>query len=325
MKKLLTLIILSITLSSCYEDYVKDFDFNAVFFPYQINVRSVVVGEGLKIKVGAELGGVLKNTQNREVSFILDNNLITPEVLESMKASSLTHISKPVSSLTELKPMPSSYYTMSNPNTFIIKKGDHQGMITIEVDSTAFLGDSLTITPIYALPFYITGADADSILATKRTAIIAVKYENMLFGNYLHGGVTIIKDPSNNIVETITYPTYISQPEDKIWMLKTVAPNAIVTNGYSDKTSVSKQELLLTLNGTNINISSASGSTYVFEPDGSSTYNAAKLLQKRQIFLKYKYINEDGNTCYAQDTLTFRNRLRDGVNEWQDENPSNYD
>ena len=39
---------------------------------------------------------------------------------------------------------------------------------------------------------------------------------------------------------------------------------------------------------------------------------------------KLKYVNSDGNTCYAQDTLTFRNRLRDGVNEWQDENPSHY-
>ncbi len=174
MKKLLFFLLLTASLSSCYEDYVKDYDFNAVFFPYQINVRSVVVGEGLKIKVGAELGGVLRNTRDRNVSFILDNSLITPDILESMKSSSHPHISVPVSSLLELKPMPSSYYTMSNPNTFIISKGDHQGMITIQVDSSTFLADSLTIDPFYAIPFLITSADADSILDTKRSAVIAI-------------------------------------------------------------------------------------------------------------------------------------------------------
>jgi hypothetical protein len=59
-------------------------------------------------------------------------------------------------------------------------------------------------------------------------------------------------------------------------------------------------------------------------PDGASTFNRAKLLQDRRIVLSYKYIDASGNTCYAQDTLTFRNRIRDGINEWQDENPSHY-
>jgi hypothetical protein len=82
--------------------------------------------------------------------------------------------------------------------------------------------------------------------------------------------------------------------------------------------------MILSLNGPDITVTAATGSTYAFEPNGSSTYNQAKLLQNRKILLNYKYVNGDGNTCYAQDTLTFRNRIRDGVNEWQDENPSHY-
>jgi hypothetical protein len=66
------------------------------------------------------------------------------------------------------------------------------------------------------------------------------------------------------------------------------------------------------------------GATFAVEADGASTYNQAKLLQNRKIFLNYKYKNAAGNWCYAKDTLTFRNRIRDGVNEWQDENPNNY-
>ena len=60
------------------------------------------------------------------------------------------------------------------------------------------------------------------------------------------------------------------------------------------------------------------------EADGDCSFNRAKLLQNRRIYLKYKYV-KDGLTYHATDTLTFRNRVRDGVNEWQDENPGNYE
>ncbi len=56
----------------------------------------------------------------------------------------------------------------------------------------------------------------------------------------------------------------------------------------------------LTLDGTNITISGNTGSTFVVEPDGTSTFNRSKLLQDRRIFLSYKYVNGDGNTCYAK-------------------------
>ena len=80
----------------------------------------------------------------------------------------------------------------------------------------------------------------------------------------------------------------------------------------------------VTLDGMNVTISSVAGSTVTILPDGASTFNRSKLLQNRKIFLNYMYLNADGTTSYAKDTLTFRNRIRDGVNEWQDENPSNY-
>ena len=145
----------------------------------------------------------------------------------------------------------------------------------------------------------------------------------MLSGNYYHGGITTVKDAAGATVSTILYYTAINQPENKVWKLKTVGPNTLVTNGYSDQTTA-KEEMLLTLDGANITVSTRVGSTFAVVPDGTSTFNRAKLLQNRKILLNYKYVNAAGNTCYAQDTLTFRNRIRDGVNEWQDENPANY-
>jgi hypothetical protein len=323
MKKLFAFLILSIALVSCYEDYVKDFTFDAVYFPYTIDVRTVVVGEGLKVKVGVTLGGVIENTRDRTVNFTLDNSLITPALLTSMKSSSYTYIKNSVASVTAQLPLPASYYTLSDNSAIVIKAGQHTGTVTIKVDSAAFLADAATLNANYVIPFYITTADADTILQPLRSAAVGIKYENMLFGNYLHGGVTTVKDASGAVIQTIVYYTTRSQGDTKIWKLSSVAPNAVVSNGYSNLTSSSKKEIVLTLNGTDIAVSSAAGSTNTYLADGSSTFNGAKLLQDHKILLNYKYaVGTD--TYYCQDTLTFRNRIRDGVNEWMDENPSHY-
>lgn len=324
MKKILALIFLSIVLVSCYESYLEDYDYNAVYFAYQNDVRSVIVGEGINnIEIGVTLAGVSENTRDRTVSFILDNSLITPEILTKMKASSEPHIKSAVSSVTTLQPLPSGYYSLSDNSKMIIREGQYLGTVKLSIDSAAFLSDPATLSSTYVLPFYITQADADSILEPKRYNVVGIRYENMLFGNYLHGGVTTVKDPSGATIQTITYKTAVNQTNSQIWTLTTVAPNAVATNGYSDKTSTTKKELILTLNGTEITVSSAGGSSATFTADGESAYNGARLLQDRKILLKYKYV-VGANTYYCQDTLTFRNRIRDGVNEWQDENPSHY-
>ncbi len=322
MKKMFLIVILAATMVSCYEDYIKDFDYDGIYFPYQTDVRTFVVGEGMSIEVGAALGGVRDNIKDRNVSFSLDNSLITPALLTIMKGGA-PYIKDAVAPVTTLLPLPANYYTLSDNSKMVIKAGQHMGSVVMKVDSAKFLADPLTLFANYAIPFFITSADADTILSSKSSAVIGVKYENMLFGNYWHGGVTIRKSPAGANLDTIKYYTAVNQPENKIWKLKTVAPNALVTNGYSDQTTA-KEEMLLTLDGTNITVSTRTGSTFAVVPEGASAYNRAKLLQNRKILLNYKYVNAAGNTCYAQDTLTFRNRVRDGVNEWQDENPANY-
>ena len=323
MKKIFALLVLTIALVSCYEDYVKDFDYTTVYFPNTIDIRTFVVGEGMKVKIGVAMGGVMENKINRNVSFTLDNSLITPGVLLNMKASSYSFIKSAVAPLSTLQAMPSNYYTLSDNNTMVIKAGQHTGTVTVKADSAAFLADPATINPQYVLPFSITGADVDSILEPNRTAVIGLKYENMLFGNYLHGGITTVKDAAGTTIQIIPYYTVRSQGDTKIWNLTTVAPNAVATNGYSDQTSTSNTELILTLDGANITVSTAADASNTYLANGASTFNRAKLLQDRQILLNYMYVS-GANTYYCQDTLTFRNRIRDGVNEWQDENPSHY-
>lgn len=320
MKKITTvLLLLSVLMTSCYKDYIEDFDYTAIYFMYQTNVRTFVVGEGMKIEVGAALSGVRENSSDRIVNFDMDTKLINASILAAMKAGA-GYIKEAVGSVDTLKVMPASYFTISDNSQMVIKKGNHSGSITIKADSARFLNDIATIKPVYAIPFYIASADADSIPKGKRYTVIALKYENMLFGNYWHGGVTTVKDSTGKVVKTVKYFTTIPSPESKVMTLKTVAPNALVTNKISDQSGAMK----ITLNGGNITVSKADGSGVNVISDGASIFNQAKLLQDRKIVLKYKFANADGTTSFAQDTLTFRNRIRDGVNEWQDENPSHY-
>jgi hypothetical protein len=322
MKKIFMLLALTIGINACYEDYVRDFDFSGVYFPYQVDVRTLVVGEGMKIEIGVALGGVRENTIDRKVNFMLDNSLVTPAILAAMNTS-VSYIKDAVSGISSQSPVPQNYYSLSSYNEIIIKAGQHVGIIELTADSANFLADVLTLKAKYVIPLLITGAEKDSVNQKKNYSVIGLKYENMLFGNYYHGGVTTIKDVSGNVVNVKTYRTTLPQADNKIWIMTTVGPSDLTVNGYSDQVTT-KAQMKLTLNGSNITISSVAGAAKVIQPDGASSYNQSRLLQNRKLFLKYKFDNGDGTTSYVQDTLTFRNRLRDGVNEWQDEDPSHY-
>ena len=324
MKKILAIIILAIAFVSCYEDYILDYAYDAIYFQYQLDVRSFVVGEGMKIEVGVTLAGVRENTRDRNVSFSLDGSLITPAMLNRFKIASNAYIKDPAAPVTELKQLPANYYTISSPNTMVIKKGEHMGSVVIKPDSATFLGDAGTKFATYVLPFKISSADADSVIVPKNYNVVALRYENMLFGKYWHGGVAVVNRPAKADT-TLKYYTSIPQLETKVWVLTTNSPFSLYAQGYLDQVTSGTNQMLITQNGTNITISSVTGSKFVIEPDGTSTFNKPKLLQDRKIFLKYKYTDPATSYVYhCTDTLTFRNRLRDGINEWQDENPDHY-
>lgn len=332
MKKILIFLALILVASACYDDYVLDYEYESIYFPYQHDVRTFVVGEGMKIKFGIALGGVRENNRDRVVQYQLDNSLVSPATLALMQGSASTYIKNSVGDPDtepgfQLKALPSDYYTLSDDSKIVIEKGQHSGTVTVIPDSAAFLADPETLRATYVLPLRLIGTDAagDSILTEKDFTVIGLKYENMLFGNYWHGGVTVEKDPAGNVVNTTTYYTTIPSAEAQVWRLKTVGPFALTIDGVSDISSSDVPEMKITLSGGDIQVSAMPGATFNVEPDGTSVFNQSKLLQDRKIFLNYKYVNGSGNTCYATDTLTFRNRVRDGINEWQDENPSHYD
>ena len=328
MKKILALIVLSIAMVSCYEEYLLDYPITGIYFPLQQNVRTFVVGEGMKFEVGVALGGVRENTRDRNVSFILDPTLITAARLTSMKASSWGYIKDATTPVAALQLLPTTYYQMTpSTTTMVIKSGWHGGTVVIKADSANFLNDSLkTRVSTYVLPFYITSADADTILESKRYNVVGLMFENKLFGNYWHGGAALVNRPLKGDT-TIVYKTTIPTQENLIWTLTTAGPSTLTCNGYYSKTvTAGIKQLNLTLKGTKIYLSAGTGASYAFTKDGECTFNNSRLLQERKIILRYKYTETVSPfyTYHCTDTLTFRNRIRDGINEWQDENPSHY-
>jgi len=327
MKKILAFIILSVAMVSCYDEYILDYTYAGIYFPYQKDVRTFVVGEGMKFEVGAALGGVRKNTIDRNVSFILDNSLITAGLLTTMQNAGQNYIKNATLPVSALLPLPSDHYTISNSSTMVIRTGWHMGSVLIKADSTVFCNDSVnTRNSTYILPFYITAADADSILNDKRSNMVGVMFENMLFGNYWHGGSAFVNRPGHvNGDTTIVYRTEVPTNENNIWALTTTGPTTLTANGYFMSFTSPTQQMQLVLKGTKIYVSSLPGADFTITQEGECSFNRPKLLQDRRIYLKYMYTDPGTTyTYHCTDTLTFRNRIRDGINEWQDENPSHY-
>lgn len=324
-KAFLGLLSVVLGLASCYDSYIEDYDYSSIYIPLQIDVRSFIVGENMKFDFGVELAGVRDNNKDRRVIYQIDNSLVDNNSLERMKSSS-NYINSAVKDISEILPLPENYYRLSNSTELVIKKGSHNGRVTVSPDSVNFLSDPLTIRSAYAIGIRLISADADSLLKSKSTQVIGVKYENMLFGHYWHGGVTTVKDPTDaTVINTINYPTQIPVSESKIWNLTTASPYSVSVDGYSDVSSTGKAEFIIKITDGNVILESSPTGAVKILPDGNSVYNKAKLLQDRKLYLNYKYKGNDGNWYHAKDTLTFRNRIRDGVNEWYDENPHNYD
>ena len=81
----------------------------AYIFPYQLDVRTFVVGEGMKVQVGVALAGTTSNSRERTVVYQIDNSLVNASTLTAMQAG-VSYIKNSVTTVTELKQLPSNYF-----------------------------------------------------------------------------------------------------------------------------------------------------------------------------------------------------------------------
>lgn len=325
--KIISCCALAMCLTGCYDGYIKDYDKIACGFANQTDVRSVVVGEGMTFSTGVALGGTIDNPEDRTVSFSIDHSLVCDQTYDALKNHQFPYIMELMAGVSSIDALPVDCYTLrtdsGKPGRTVIRKGKHLGQIDVVLDSAAFFAQD-HLLPYAVIPLRIVKADGCDIMHGRETSVIGVRYEAMLFGNWYHGGrIEVEKD--GTVVDEIKYFTEIPQADNRVWTLTTVAPFSVLANGVGAEYSGQKAQMKLTLGeDDSITISAVDGALFNVQPDGQSMYMRTKLLQNRKVVLNYKYEN-DGCIYHVHDTLTFRNRIRDGVNEWQDENQNNYE
>lgn len=302
MKKIL--IILATLLTACgFEEYDVEYGVTSVYFYNQQYNRNIVVGEGLKMRVGSMLTGLLKNDKDRVVRFAINESMVTD----------------PTKSV-----MPRNYYTLDDNESFVIPKGDFYGYLGVTFDSALLVSDPKSLTGEYILPIEIIGCDdVDSVNAEKDSILISVSYWAKQHGNYYYSGRTIIRNADVNI-DTIDY-RYNPTVSESIRKLITVNANTLevqpdVTGNSADpgKGYFSYNVTVPTFGGGSVTITPSANSIVSVSANGASSYDETT----KTFYLNYSW-NNGINDFFATDTLVFRNRVRDvqadgeGVNEWR--------
>lgn len=326
--------------TGCYPEYVKDYPESGIFIAYQYDLRTFVAGEGMKFDFTVGLSGVIENTLDRHVGVKLDRALVSGDLsIFAPEGSSVSpfnaysgmmgkapigylsnpYVTNDISSagVSALSPLPSDYYTVSGLDDMVIAKGSHTASVTISAVGDKILADPAAFKPGYAIGLRVESADADYIPTDRSFSVIAVRCENTYYGNwYLYGKTTFLNSSGEPLSEDVYKRTVPETNTSRICALTTRDGSSVTANRMGNAAG----KLLLSFGeGDAVSVGSADG-TLDIQPYGEgSRTNGATKLEDRRIYLNYKIANPDGSAKVYTDTLEFRNRIRDGINEWRSE------
>jgi hypothetical protein len=228
---LMALLLLSFVACEPYEDYIKDFDYSAVYFGTQKPLRTLVTRQDkdqLEFKLGVVLAGLRENKNGHWATFEIDTVL-----LDSIPGA------------TGFTLLPADWYKFSiSENKIEIPKGKFLGDFTISIDKAKFTADPLSLTKKYALPVRLIETSADSVLrgndvvARRDYTILVVKYINEFSGTYYVRGEQVELDINGNPVETTRNEYYhVDWIKNKTRVLTTTALDDCEMTGIGIQTS----------------------------------------------------------------------------------------
>jgi hypothetical protein len=183
MKRLLRIFLLAGTalcLESCYEKFVSDAPESTVCFAVAKPLRTVIANRDNEIYVGVSIAGKREVDMNDWAKFQIDASLLDG---------------------TALTLLPASYYVLSDPETFRVRKSNLP-VADVKVTFTdAFYDDPKTVGTFYALPLRITESSLDGIVAGKESTVVAIKYISSCHGTYyVKGTVSELDAPGGNVI-----------------------------------------------------------------------------------------------------------------------------
>lgn len=333
-KAILSSITAGLLLIACQNQPVEfeDYDLQAVYFPYQLPLRTLSLGEDRidnsldkegKFDIGVSIGGMYENEKDWTADYIVDNSLLTDVFTNSDPAL-------------KLMPLPPEYYTLDPVNTVTIPKGLFNGRIRVQL-TDAFFDDPLSATGLYVIPLRLTATNASSLLVGKPAVsnpdprneahwesnrspkdwvMFGIKYVNAYHGTYLHRGQDIVVETATGVrVDTLVFRAeHVEQ--DMTMRLTTAGRATAVSNGLGNRTGGDYAMALDFANDEgapgDITISPAEGS--VLSVTGSGRYfdiaNSEEQwtgITWQSMYLNYTY-EEGGFTHNVVDTLVFRDR-----------------
>lgn len=327
MKKILYLLSIATLFFSCENQDVEfdDFAYQAVYFPFQTPVRSIMLGDEVigdnsidrehAFSIGAAFGGAYSNKKDRVLTVQL-----APEL-----ASNITDASGKA-----LKLLPPTHYSATF-DKIVIPAGSFFGKMRVNL-TDAFFADTLSIGLSYVIPVKITDAAGDSVLsgkpigsitspdprvatdwltAPKNYVLFGIKYINETHGVYLLRGK---RSNTANPNDVVTYRKRFLDDNDMTKLItNSLTENFMPTVGGTNKeASNAKYSMKLTFDKANkkVTVSRKSASTvevtgtgkYFSKTDAEAEgYNGKK---HRTIYLDYTYV-DGANTYQVKDSLVF--------------------
>lgn len=196
--------------TSCKNDDIEfpDFDYQTVYFARQTPVRTIVLGNdevypndldnAHQCQIYAVMGGVNENKKDRSIQIAVDESLCNGLQFSDGR---------------DIKPMPSSYYTLSS-NTITIKRGQIMGAVDVQL-TDAFFADTANCVEstsssekvTYVIPIRMVSS-TDSILSGKDYILYAINYKNKYHGCWLSRGTDIIKNEGKTDSTVSRMPDY---------------------------------------------------------------------------------------------------------------------
>lgn len=278
---------------SCYEDYLSDYDYSAVYFASQKPLRTIIADRDMTIDVGVAISGKRNVDPKDWAKFEINmfNMVGSGHVL-----------------------MPEEYYTLSDPEMMKVKKSNLP-IASVTVSFTdEFYADPLSTTDYYAIPFSIVESSLDSILTEKSSTVVAVKYISSFHGTYLVKGKIDELDDSDDVVGSQEYGSHELSATTYARSTVTLARDKIVVNGLGDTfpaKSDEKIELTFGEDGA-ITAGTAEGGISLLSASGSYTEG-----ENLKIDLSYTYVKEGKKYAVTETLLRRQDPSKDLIfEEW---------
>lgn len=270
-------------LSSCYNDFVEDFDYSSVGFAVSRPLRTVIADRDMEIRVGVSIGGKRQINMEDWAKFEIDPSLLAGTGLELL---------------------PADYYTLSDPNTFSIQKSNLPVADVGITFTQAFYDDTKAVLTNYALPLRITESSVDSIVSDRETSIVAIKYISTYHGTYYVKG-SLFELDNGEVVNTIDYNDKDLSKNITRNML-TVSTNVLERPGLANFVVAGNEKVKLTVqpNETdtyNVLVETTNGGIAI--SNGEGIYYADK--EKPELVIKYSF-TKGGKDYRVEETLVLR-------------------